>query len=620
MIGAQTLKYRLLSFVAVLAFARAAAMALPQQGRYDIDPTIARSNVSKAVNAAKAAGKPEAAIIPFVVPAMSGIRRCPDSFPEDGAAFAPLRWIAARDEFEPASIVLLANKNFDGVIAKAGDLVGPGGATIPASAIDIKIVKAWYQGGSAWHGYFADSLGRALTPELLLNDEDLVRVDMKTRDNFVRYETDSGERRHAWMSARFEITDYTFANQANQGLIFDAQTLQPFTLVAGEAKQIMATLHVPVKAAHGIYEGNIELRQAAGGPLLATIPMQLRVLPFELPIPRTLNRLDREFYLVPFGTPPRNPSVLQNLAQHNVRQGMMFRFFDPLNPAAAAELRAMMERAGMSTRPIFGGAEGVGLRIPEEEENTPCAQRKIARLSDTLAKTHDWMMKNLGHADVYSYGVDEGGPDTVRAERAAWRTAHEVGTKTMVSGHFSRHLIFDLDFLIVPGMPTPARAKEVALFKESNPNAIIGWYADPHSGPENPDYFRRLHGMMSYKAGYDAAANYCWWRNNWNDMAVPYEPFLRGLVMIYGTRDSVLDTLAWEGVREGLDDVRYTTLLRERATALLDGAKGAQAASLARRALAFLAYWDERRGDINAYRAECTRWILELITIADGSL
>ena len=167
-------------------------------------------------------------------------------------------------------------------------------------------------------------------------------------------------------------------------------------------------------------------------------------------------------------------------------------------------------------------------------------------------------------------------------------------------------------------MPTPHRAGEVARFKDANPDALTGWYANPHSGPENPDYFRRLHGMMACKADYDVSANYCWWRNNWNDMAVPYEPNLRALVMVYGARDGVLDTLAWEGVREGLDDVRYTTLLRQRATALLDNSRGAAAASKARRALSFLAYWDERRDDIAAYRAECIRLILDLETTTEG--
>ena len=596
----------------------AAAWGAPGKGRYGIDAAAARANIVRAAAAAQAAGKAGAAVVPFVVPTMSGIKRLPQDFPADGAAFGPLRWVAARGEFEPASVVLLTGRDLPAVEARAGDLVGPGGARIPAAAIDIKVVKVWYQSGSAWYGYFSDTLGRTLVPELLLHDEDLVRVDLQTRDNYVRYESDTGARRHAWMSAPFEVTDYTFANQGNQGLIADAPALQPFVLAPGEAKQLLTTLRVPREAAPGLYEGTIEIRQA-GGAALATLPMQLRVLPFELPTPRTARHLDREFYLCLYGTASRNPAILRNLADHNARHPMGFPSIEPMNPAGLAADVALAKETGIATRPNFSGAQGVGVALYGDESETASGQRKIAALRDTIAKTRALALKHLGHTDIYSYGIDEGGPDTIRAERQAWHAAHEGGGKVMVTSFPHRQLLFDLDYLIIPGMPTPHRAGEVALFKEANPDALTGWYANPHSGPENPDYFRRLHGMMAYKAGYDVSANYCWWRNNWNDMAVPYEPGLRALVMVYGARDGVLDTLAWEGVREGLDDVRYTTLLRQRATALLDNSQGAAAASMARRALSFLAYWDERRDDISAYRAECIRLILDLETTTEGA-
>ncbi|MGI6098366.1 MAG: hypothetical protein GX174_07760 [Lentisphaerae bacterium] len=612
------LRIRRLAVYGTLVAACTAAWGLPLQGRYGIDAAVARANIARAAAAAQAAGQPGAAVVPFVVPAMSGTKRLPDTFPADGTAFGPLRWVAARGEFEPASVVLLTGRDLPAVEVRAGDLVGPGGARIPAAAIDIKVVKVWYQGGSAWHGYFADALGRTLVPELLLHDEDLVRVDTRTRDNYVRYESDTGARRFAWMSAPFEVSDYTFANQGNQGLIADAPTLQPFALVPGEAKQLLATLRVPREAAPGLYEGTLELRQA-GGAALATLPMQLRVLPFELPTPRTVRHLDREFYLCLYGTASRNPAILRNLADHNARHPMGFPYVEPMNPAGLAADVALAKETGIATRPIFAGAQGVGVTLYGREAETPAGQRKITALRDAIAKTRELALKHLGHTDIYSYGVDEGGPDTIRAERQAWHAVHEAGGKVMVTSFPHRQLLFDLDYLIIPGMPAPHRSGEVARFKEANPDALTGWYANPHSGPENPDYFRRLHGMMAYKAGYDVSANYCWWRNNWNDMAVPYEPNLRAIIMVYGARDGVIDTLAWEGVREGLDDVRYTTLLRQRATALLDNSRGAAAASMARRALAFLAYWDERREDINAYRAECIRLILDLETTTGGT-
>jgi len=45
---------------------------------------------------------------------------------------------------------------------------------------------------------------------------------------------------------------------------------------------------------------------------------------------------------------------------------------------------------------------------------------------------------------------------------------------------------------------------------------------------------------------------------SWNDFD---HPKLRDLNFVYPTIDGVIDTIAWEGFREGVDDVRYITTL-----------------------------------------------------------
>ncbi len=160
-------------------------------------------------------------------------------------------------------------------------------------------------------------------------------------------------------------------------------------------------------------------------------------------------------------------------------------------------------------------------------------------------------------------------------------------------------------------MPVERRETEVRLFHDSNPEAMVGWYANPHCGPESPDYFRRIHGLTAWKAGYDVSLNYCWWRNNWNDMAVPYEPNLRAIVSAYGASDDVIDTLAWDGIREGIDDIRYATKTRELALQAAE-AKDGDVKLLGRRVLSFLAYWDAYRSDPESFRLECINYILTL--------
>ena len=207
--------------------------------------------------------------------------------------------------------------------------------------------------------------------------------------------------------------------------------------------------------------------------------------------------------------------------------------------------------------------------------------------------------------------MDEGGPGTIRAERIAWKEAHANGGKIMVSTHPHGELIFALDYMIQPGAPAPTRIKNVNEFHEANPDGLCGWYANPHTGPENPDYFRRVHGYQSWKSNYDVAANYVWWRNNWNDMATPYEEFLRGLVLVYSAREKVIDTITWEGVREGMDDVKYASYLKGLALEAAASKDGA-VLDMGRRILAWLAYNDEERCDLDTFRLECINNILKL--------
>ena len=506
-------------------------------------------------------------------------------------------------------------KAVDRFTLRASDLRGPADATIPAAALDLKLIKVWYQSGAGWYGYFADPLGRRLVPELLVNDEDLVRVNCKTRDNYVRYNNADGSVHHQWMSANFMVVNDTMANQANLGLIKDAATLQPTVLNPEEFKQFFVTIRVPKDAREGVYTGKIEM--LAEDRIVGSAPVRLRVLPFELPKPKTNYDQNKGFYLCLYGTATRNPRILKDLADHNAINPMGFPSINTMNPSRLVEDVKLAEEQGISTRPLFSGATGVGLPV---DQASPTGEQllRLKILRKQIADTAEQCKRVLGHTDFYSYGVDEGGPSVIRSERDAWRTAHNAGGKVMVTSYTWRRLLFGLDFLIIPGMPVEKRETEVRKFHEANPDSLTGWYANPHSGPENPNYFRRVHGMMAQKGNYDVSSNYCWWRNNWNDMATPYENGLRNLVMVQATSDGVLDSLAWEGVREGLDDVRYATKLRDLALAAMKHPDG-DTLLLGRRALSYLAYWDEKHDDLDAYRYETINYILQLEKALKGA-
>jgi hypothetical protein len=585
---------------------------------YPLSPEKVKANAAEVAADLKAAPViwKNAPAVYYTVEPLSDIIRQPDTYPVDGMALGTLKIIAAKGEFEPGSIVMYPQKNVDQFELRASVLKSASGATIPASAVDIKVVKIWYQCGGAWFQQRADPTMRVLIPEILLNDEDLIRVDGGTQDNYLRYLNSDGTTTHHWMSAPGMVTGYRTSNYETLALVSDdAEHLLPVVLNKNEFKQFMVTLHVPKTARDGVYLGKIDL--VADGKPIGAVPIRARVLPFELPLPKTYYDMDKEFFHKQSGTGTLNPKIARNIVNHNNLHLEGVPELNVFNPAKVEEDIKLLKECGASFSALFRIATPANLTV-QGAKLTLSQASQLRVLRNQIAATAALTKRLLGHTEFYSYGIDEGNADTVRAERAAWKIAHEAGGKVMVSAYAHGRLIYALDYMWQPGAPNAFRSEEAKLFHEMNPDSLVGWYADPHGGPENPNFARRLYGMQPYKAHYDIVGNHTWWKRcQWNDMAQNFEPSFRNLNIAYLTRGNVLDTLQWEGCREGVDDVRYATKMKELASRALES-ENSSTVLRARLALGFLAYWDGDRDDMDAFRMECINHILELDQLLKG--
>ncbi|MBR3708850.1 MAG: hypothetical protein IKM17_07560, partial [Lentisphaeria bacterium] len=136
----------------------------------------------------------------------------------------------------------------------------------------------------------------------------------------------------------------------------------------------------------------------------------------------------------------------------------------------------------------------------------------------------------------------------------------------------------------------------------------IGNYAGPHTGPENPDYMRRRHGLGLYKKDYDMMYNYGYHEGGWNDF---HTNTYRNMNLVQYVRDGVIDTLAWEGIREGIDDIRYATCMLKLAEEAVATGKTDQVYA-GKKAMQFLALLKEEEACLYAARMEMIRHILTL--------
>jgi hypothetical protein len=486
----------------------------------------------------------------FVVKAISNTKILPDTWPIPGTKTNEIHLTACRGEYEPVSFVIRAIQNITGLLATPTDLKGEHG-TIPASAVDIRVVKCWFQAGEKIY----ETKKRILTPELLLKDDKLIKVDYQGKQNYMRVGPREKEK-YVLISGRNSADIMDIRPQ-------DAGELQPTDIEVGTNKQFWITVHVPESAAYGHYLGKIKLTAANG--LTNEINLKLQVLPFELEKPAlqyglyyrgklTRFKMDawQELKISDCGTissewktPEQYLAEMQNLKDHGVEYPTVYQEDKEL---LRQEL-TLRNKVGLPHGPLY-------LIYVPGNANNPHDQERI---KNTVQKFLH-IAKPLGYKDVFLYGLDEAEGEALLSQRPAWTAVHQAGGKmfaALTKGNFEK-MGDILDIAVVLGPPDEAEAKKY----HSIGHKIFN-YSNPQVGEETPDTYRHNFGILLWKSGYDGAMNYAYQHSFgyiWNDFD---NNLFRDHVFAYPTVNGVIDTIQWEGFREGVDDVRYITTLRK---------------------------------------------------------
>ena len=510
-----------------------------------------------------------AGIVRFSVPATGEGQVLPDSLPREAVKDAPCAMVAARGEYEGGSFVLRSDADLGKVDMRVGDLKNEKGDVIPAKELDLTTVKVWYQNSNAWVSYFQDPRLK-LCPELLLHDEDLVKVDTEKKGNWARVTAKDGSVSYFWLTAPrgvhkrdvdFKVGRIDDAFPCMQPGFSDAPSFAGATLEKDKNKQFMLTVHVGKDAKPGLYTGTIAVTARKGGALLHEVPVRLRVLDFELPAPKTYYDVEKDFqslfceYVNMEWIRCSNgndselaerqlEAILADFVRHN-----------EITPSfgESVKYREMAKRVGMDFKGAYMGAMKVA-----DDADARYAARNTARSLDKAFGSHKGMMLSWG---------DEYGLNTLRAIRSMVEIYHEEGFLFAVnsqSGYLAGANLADLWW--PPFSPDHRSAAKTAKYNETAPDGRMGWYASQHVGAENPAFARRQYGMGPYLAGYGCNYNYAHHLQGWNDIEMG---LYRPMNFVYGSGNGCVDTLAWEGFREAIDDIRYATLLKTTALKLI---------------------------------------------------
>ena len=455
-----------------------------------------------------------------------------------GQVSSELGVIACRGEYEPASFVITAATGIDSLQVQANDLEGSGGV-IPARQIDIKVVKCWYQSSSKHQAADKEYDKRALVPALLLNNDSLIKVNYEKKENYLKVPL-SAEGEYIWISNPDEKEGDHPPIPSEEFPIKDSPVLLPVSIPANTNKQFWVTVHVPQDAKPGEYSGRITLSTPA---TQLSLRLKLCVLPFELSKPYYTSSM---FYRNPEGPQVllRHRKEMENLIAH----GVEYPTDNPPAPEWHHKFLQTRKDLGMAGKPVFtiGG------------NNSPSQVKERINL-----------YRSYGYTDVYFMGDDEASGDKLVNQLPKWKATHEAGGKVWAAGaqeagseetygqpdSYFQAVGHVLDVFDNGRRPT----REQAALWHSQGHKIWS-YSNPHVGQDDPQIYRRNYGLLLWKNHYDGIGIYVYRHSNGNSYN-DFDQSARELSFAYPTIDGVIDTVVWEGYREGIDDVRYLTTL-----------------------------------------------------------
>ena len=555
----------------------------------------------------------------------------------------PVKIVSAKGEYEAAGFLVRSKFDVKGFIPTPSDLRSDRGDTLPASVLDLRIAKVMARYVSS------SSKLVAFEPVPLVHDDKILRVNEERRTNEMRYDFPDGSRyvdisvpppkgsvRGGGQNARYSAADHP---------IHDAKTLQPADIKDHRTIEYFITSHVPVDAKPGVYRGEISLRTVSGESFGA-VPVELTVLPFELPEPMTRYDPTRVFERAiyhrvgdMFDTRPDSPGTItqrgrneaqiraemRNMAAHGIQHpcicmGLPMPYWkgDPscYNPknggkvtvpteAETAYFRkyiSIMREEGMSTDPLYVFNNGnLGFRDHYDRA------KMRGQLEDLSAKLREYLLKNLGHLNVRFYGVDEANGESLRREYDFWEDAGKLGWKFYTT--VLRQNVKNVAGRIEMASVSWAMTKDISKYCHDRGTRVWS-YANPQAqilGQTFP--FRVNYGMGEWLGNFDGFGVYAYNESEfhpWNDVDGGEWSY------VFQTADGVVDCLCFEGQREAYDDVRYATLLSRLC-------RENPGSPVAKEALAWLDAIDVTHYsyDPNAVRAKMISYILRLGSFAD---
>jgi hypothetical protein len=339
----------------------------------------------------------------------------------------------------------------------------------------------------------------------------------------------------------------------------DADVLQPLTIAKGSNRQFWVTLYLPSDAEAGNYHAEIKLLQ--GDRIVEVIPVQVEVLPFQLDEPQIhysiyyRGKLDKNWpdgsISSEYKSEGQMLSDFQNLVAHGITNPTIYQRYASglLNRVLTLREQAGMDQSGMYY-----------LGVPEAKGDGSQVSPRLAGIVKDVLKTAG----KYGIEDVYFYARDESRGKELREQLPYWDVVQGAGGNIMAAG-WQKSTRKTGNFSITGGREDLFASAGTLRYQEArrwhSKGRLIYSYQNPTGGWELPETWRRNYGLLLWQNEYDGAMPYAWqhsYGNVWNDFD---DSRYKDHNFTYPTDNGQIDTVQWEGLREGVDDIRYLSTL-----------------------------------------------------------
>ncbi len=548
----------------------------------------------------------------------------------------------ARGEYEPASFLIESGKPLEQVMVQVSDLSGDAGV-LPSEIVDVRIVQKTYR-TSTW--------GNVTMPWILVHDPHMLEII----DKPAKWVSDlTNETYKSPVAFEDYKARYSKMMRLNKELI-DTDVLQPSDIE--DYRQFWLTVHVPDDAESGTYHAKVTITANNAEPTI--LNLEVTVPSFDLLPPKfeysvyfpTMVKFDHltdeQFAQVAKYNPVSEQQYLaelQNMAAHgclnpNIYQGPERDETGNIHFTKLSRILDLREQAGMPKGVTLYIFEGAGMQIKEGRLTDQEKNRSIEATQATMA----WA-KSRGYQGVLFMGADERSGDGLLAMRESYKAIADGGSGVWVAGW--EGLVNDMsDAVKIPifAHPGAMAADQYVQWQVGNEDWILrpemypNWdinlmltpeiqglikkahqygnkiftYFDPQGGQPFPEYHRRHRGMGLWKIGLDGTMTWAYFhvwqetpRMDSADVQQNGLQYLPSNAFVVRGPAGPLDTLGWEGYREGYDDARYLATLE-------DAMANAQAQGRHRRLVSQTKQWlrdVDVNDNLNAWRLEMSRRI-----------